>query len=338
MAVRTPAVTVAGSSAAPECCRCRRAPAAAPQDLQVLLSSQQNLANKFLANQNITFGKKIAFLAPPPPRGPDADKSDPMAYYGAPAQDINAKYNTANAELNQLYTLATSALPVAPDAVIQALITCRMALTGLMPGQAQPMPVLSMAPPPEPDPMAVPPPPQQLQMPPQQQQMGEQQMYAPQQQMYAPQMGGMSYHPSAMSGHVHGGGPPPPPPAVLMPQGTYHAPPPPPAEQANFTRRADNWPPRSYHKSLGEAIHQAQEVRHRGLEPQTSRGSQAALLLTRLSPRLAQCPGHVRHEIIIEKRCIGRILGKGGRDLAAMKEGSGAEVFIIDKARTPWLG
>jgi len=229
-----------------------------------------------------------------------------MAYYGAPAQDINAKYNTANAELNQLYTLATSALPVAPDAVIQALITCRMALTGLMPGQAQPMPVLSMAPPPEPDPMAVPPPPQQQQMPLQQQQMGEQQMYAPQQQMYAPQMGGMSYHPSAMSGHVHGGGPPPPPPAVLMPQGTYHAPPPPPAEQANFTRRADNWPPRSYHKSLGEAIHQAQE-----------------------------CPGHVRHEIIIEKRCIGRILGKGGRDLAAMKEGSGSEVFIIDKEPPP---
>ena len=97
-----------------------------------------------------------------------------MAQYGAPAQDINAKYNTANAELNQLYTLATSALPVAPDAVIQALVTCRMALTGLMPGQAQQMPALSMAPPPEPDPMAAPPPPpqQQQQMPPQQQMQG----------------------------------------------------------------------------------------------------------------------------------------------------------------------
>jgi len=219
-----------------------------------------------------------------------------MAAYGAPpAQDINAKYNTANAELNQLYTLATSALPVAPDAVIQALITCRMALTGLMPGQTQLMPALSMAPPPEPDPMAAPPPPlQQHQMPPPQQQMYEQQMYAPQQQMYAPQTAGcVSYHPSAMSGHVHGGGPPPPPPAVLMPQGTYHAPPPPHPEQCNFTRRADNWPPRSYHKSLGEAIHQAQEVRlrlrHRGLVPQTSRGPQPGLLLTRLrlaSPKL----------------------------------------------------
>ena len=87
-----------------------------------------------------------------------------------------------------------------------------------------------------------------------------------------------------MSGHVQGGAPPPPAPAVLMPQGPYHAPPPPPPEQANFTRRADNWPPRSYHKSLGEAIHQAQEVRHgRGLEPRRSRGPHARLLLTRAS-------------------------------------------------------
>ena len=257
---------------APECCRCRRAPPAAPQETctRCLVFSLCESRGRVPVKCRLT----VQFFSTPPRRakrrqGPE--KTDPMAYYGAPAQDINAKYNTANAELNQLYTLATSALPVAPDAVIQALITCRMALTGLMPGQAQPMPVLSMAPPPEPDPMAVPPPPQQQQMPLQQQQMGEQQMYAPQQQMYAPQMGGMSYHPSAMSGHVHGGGPPPPPPAVLMPQGTYHAPPPPPAEQANFTRRADNWPPRSYHKSLGEAIHQAQEVRHRGPEPQTSR-------------------------------------------------------------------
>ena len=54
-------------------------------------------------------------------------------------------------------------------------------------------------------------------------------------------------------------------------------------------------------------------------------------------PRLEQTPGNVRHEVIIEKRCIGRILGKGGRDLAAMKESSGAEVFIIDKARAPRL-
>lgn len=45
--------------------------------------------------------------------------------------------------------------------------------------------------------------------------------------------------------------------------------------------------------------------------------------------------GQVRHEVIIEKRCIGRILGKGGRDLAAMKESSGAEVFIIDKEPPP---
>ena len=54
-------------------------------------------------------------------------------------------------------------------------------------------------------------------------------------------------------------------------------------------------------------------------------------------PRLEQTPGNVRHEVIIEKRCIGRILGKGGRDLAALKESSGTEVFIIDKARAPRL-
>ena len=202
-----------------------------------------------------------------------------MAYSSAPAgQDINAKYNTANTELSQLYTLATSALPVAPDAVIQALIACRMTVQGLVPGQAQ---QLSMAPPPEPELMAVPPvpqpQPQQMYAP----QMDQQQMYAQQQQMYAPQQ--PMYAPQAMSGHVQGGAPPPPAPAVLMPQGPYYAPPPPPPEQANFTRRADNWPPRSYHKSLGEAIHQAQEVRHGGgLEPRRSRGRHARLLLTRV--------------------------------------------------------
>ena len=40
-------------------------------------------------------------------------------------------------------------------------------------------------------------------------------------------------------------------------------------------------------------------------------------------------------DIIIEKRCIGRILGKGARDLDAMKAYSGAEIFIIDKHPPP---
>ena len=39
----------------------------------------------------------------------------------------------------------------------------------------------------------------------------------------------------------------------------------------------------------------------------------------------------VRHDQIIERRVIGRILGKGGRDLEAMQLCTGAEIFIIDK-------
>ena len=84
---------------------------------------------------------------------------------------------------------------------------------------------------------------------------------------------------------------------------------PPQPGQERFYRREDNWPPRHYHKSLGEGIFIAQET-----------------------------PGNVRNDITIERRVIGRLLGKGGRDLQATKEYSGAELFIIDKHPPPGEG
>ena len=202
--------------------------------------------------------------------------------------DIAAKYAQANSELGQLYAEASQALPLAPDLVLQALAVCRASIQAAMhPTPAVPPPMLQPAPP------AAPPPAQ------------------PAQPVMAPPPGAYpaaaAYQPAPVLSYVSGQGPAPPPPAVLMPVGaTVSRAPEPPPEQANFTRRSDNWPPRSYHKSLGEAIYQAQET-----------------------------PGHVRHEVIIERRTIGRILGKGGRDLAAMKEQSGSEVFIIDKEPPP---
>lgn len=206
--------------------------------------------------------------------------------------DLNAKYAQANSELGQLYTEASQALPVAPDLVLQALAVCRASIQAAMnPSQAVPPPALQPTPPAEP-------PPAQPQQP---------AMVPPPPSAVIGAYPAAAYPPAPVLSYVSGNGPAPPPPAVLMPVGASvsRAPEPPP-EQANFTRRTDGWPPRSYHKSLGEAIYQAQET-----------------------------PGHVRHEVIIEKRVIGRLLGKGGRDLAAMKEQSGSEVFIIDKEPPP---
>lgn len=206
--------------------------------------------------------------------------------------DINAKYAQANSELGQLYTEAGQALPVAPDLVLQALAVCRASIQAAMHPSRIPPPVLQPTPPAEPAPF-----PQPVMAPPPPVGAYPAAAYPPAPVLSYVQMGC----------HVSGNGPPPPPPAVLMPVGvTVSRAPEPPPEQANFTRRTDGWPPRSYHKSLGEAIYQAQET-----------------------------PGHVRHEVIIERRTIGRFLGKGGRDLAAMKEASGSEIFIIDKEPPP---
>ena len=87
------------------------------------------------------------------------------------------------------------------------------------------------------------------------------------------------------------------------------APLPPQPEQEFYYRREDNWPGKAYHKHVGMAIHRCQET-----------------------------PGNVRHDIIIEKRVIGRLLGKGARDLDALKAYSGCEVFIIDKHPPPGEG
>ena len=63
------------------------------------------------------------------------------------------------------------------------------------------------------------------------------------------------------------------------------------------------------HRYVGEAIHRAQET-----------------------------PLNIRHDLLIERRVIGRLLGKGGRDLEAMQLCSGAEIFIIDKYPPPGEG
>jgi len=54
--------------------------------------------------------------------------------------------------------------------------------------------------------------------------------------------------------------------------------------------------------------------------------------------RAQETPRAVRHDILIERRVIGRILGKGGRDLEAMQLCSGSEIFIIDKYPPPGEG
>ena len=66
---------------------------------------------------------------------------------------------------------------------------------------------------------------------------------------------------------------------------------PPQPGQEKFHLREDKWPPRDHHKSLGESIYVAQNT-----------------------------PGNVRHDMVIEKRTIGRLLGKGGRHLAAPRQ------------------
>jgi hypothetical protein len=69
------------------------------------------------------------------------------------------------------------------------------------------------------------------------------------------------------------------------------------------SRREDNWPGRGYLvRYVGEAIHKAQETMY-----------------------------NIRTDMLIERRVIGRILGKGGRDLEALQLCTGAQVFIIDK-------
>jgi len=100
--------------------------------------------------------------------------------------------------------------------------------------------------------------------------------------------------------------PPPPLPAHLAPAKKLQMQP----GQEEFYRRPDNWPGRGYLvRYVGEAIHKAQET-----------------------------PLHVRHDVLIERRVIGRILGKGGRDLEAMQLCSGSEIFIIDKYPPPGEG
>ena len=85
---------------------------------------------------------------------------------------------------------------------------------------------------------------------------------------------------------------------------------PPQPGQEEFYRRPDNWPGRGYLvKYVGESIHRKQET-----------------------------PFNIRHDILIEKRVIGRILGKGGRDLEGLQLSTGASVFIIDKYPPPGEG
>ena len=43
----------------------------------------------------------------------------------------------------------------------------------------------------------------------------------------------------------------------------------------------------------------------------------------------------VRCDILIERRVIGRILGKGGRDLEALQLSTATKVFVIDKYPPP---
>ena len=54
--------------------------------------------------------------------------------------------------------------------------------------------------------------------------------------------------------------------------------------------------------------------------------------------RAQNTPLNIRHDVLIERRVIGRLLGKGGRDLEAMQLCSGAEIFIIDKYPPPGEG
>ena len=43
----------------------------------------------------------------------------------------------------------------------------------------------------------------------------------------------------------------------------------------------------------------------------------------------------MRCDILIERRVIGRILGKGGRDLEALQLSTATKVFVIDKYPPP---
>lgn len=103
--------------------------------------------------------------------------------------------------------------------------------------------------------------------------------------------------------------PPPPLPSRPKPPGEIEPLPPQPGQE-EFYRRPDNWPGRGYLvRYVGESIHKSQNT-----------------------------PGAVRNDILIERRVIGRILGKGGRDLEALQLCTGAEVFIIDKYPPPGEG
>ena len=109
--------------------------------------------------------------------------------------------------------------------------------------------------------------------------------------------------------------PPPPLPPSLQPRGRQEveyekAGIGPQPGQEEFYRRDDNWPGRGYLvRYVGEAIHKAQETY-----------------------------GNIRHDLLIERRVIGRILGKGGRDLEALQLSTGTEGFIIDKYPPPGEG
>jgi len=101
----------------------------------------------------------------------------------------------------------------------------------------------------------------------------------------------------------------PPPPAGSGGEAVPEKLPPQPGQE-EFYRRPDNWPGRGYLvRYVGEAIHRAQNI-----------------------------PLNIRHDLLIERRVIGRLLGKGGRDLEAMQLCSGAEIFIIDKYPPPGEG
>ena len=145
----------------------------------------------------------------------------------------------------------------------------------------------------------------------------------------------MQGHPT----HAHGYGALPP---VWMAPGPMLPPRlPPQPGQEEFYRRGDDWPPRHYHKTLGEAIYVAQA-------PATVVAVVVGALYRRyIRPRRLRPPlepppapsqetvGNIRHDITFDRRAIGRLLGKGGRHLEMMQESSGCCIFIIDKDVPP---
>jgi len=50
---------------------------------------------------------------------------------------------------------------------------------------------------------------------------------------------------------------------------------------------------------------------------------------------LETTPGHVRHDILVEKSKVGRIIGPRGTSLKALIEATACEVFVLDKEGPP---